>query len=247
MNRIHLLYVLLLITSLIRLSPGCVSSHENAESKEETKTPVTITSISIEPMSESLEFNAVSGFLRKHVVKSSVTGVIKNIDINLGDAVDIAERMFSIQTKEASVLDNTNSSDSVISFKGEINIKATKDGVITSIAHQKGDYVVEGDELATVSEQNSLVFLLEVPFELRQYVKLNGHCEIRLADHKILNGIVDRKLPVMDMQSQTEQFVVLPNTTEKLPENLIAKIDILKNSIRQTIVLPKQAILADET
>lgn len=238
---------MIVITGIIFIIQSCGHSIEKSDNIKETITPVTVTGISTEPMTETIVLNAVSGFLRKNIIKASVTGIIESININPGDEVEKDQVLFSLLTKEAAAFEKHISADTVLNFKGEVKIKSAKSGVISSINHQKGDYVQEGEELAQVSEQNSLVFILEVPFELRKYIKLQGTCKIQISDDQSYPGTIIRKLPAMDEQSQTENYIVIPTTSVLLPEKLIVKIFIIKNSAKQTQVLPKQAILANES
>jgi len=237
---------LLSIYSILWTFTGCGSQNHEKEGSAEPKTPVTITSISIEPILETIELNATSGFLKKNIVKSPTTGLVENIEINPGDYVEKGQLLFTIKTKEASALEKSQISDSSLYFRGLIKIKAPKTGIITSVAHQKGDYIQEGDELSVIAEQSSLVFLLEVPFELDQFIIKNANCKILLPGNKLLQGKVLSKLPAMDVLVQTERFIIKPSATEHLPENLIAKISIVKTSKTKACVLPKSAILANE-
>jgi hypothetical protein len=164
----------------------------------------------------------------------------------LGDFVEQGQLLYTIKTKEASALEKSQVSDSSLYFRGLIKIKASKTGIISGITHQKGDYIQEGDELSVIADPNSLVFILEVPFELDQYVIKNSYCTILLPGDKQLRGTVHSKLPAMDISAQTESFIIKPVAAEKLPENLIAKISILKMSKKTAFVLPKLAVLSDE-
>jgi len=155
--------------------------------------------------------------------------------------------LFTLKTREAVALEKSSAIDTSLNFKGLIKIKATRDGIISSISHHKGDYVQEGEELAVIAEQSSLIFMLEVPFELHQYIKTGESCSIILADNKQIKGIINSSLPIMDIQSQTENYIVNPFTSERLPENLIAKVKIVKSSKPAAIVLPKEAVLTNET
>ena len=137
--------------------------------------------------------------------------------------------------------------DTSLSFKGIINITSHKEGVINSISYQKGDFVQEGDEMAVVSEQESLVFILDVPFEFNQYIEKNRNCSIILPDNTQIKGTITGKLPEMDMQSQTIRYVVKPVKTDRLPANLIASIKLVKSANANALVLPKAAVLGDET
>ncbi|MDP4186692.1 MAG: HlyD family efflux transporter periplasmic adaptor subunit [Bacteroidota bacterium] len=244
---------LLIITLLCFFVSGCKQKpssdpDDEAGKNMDAKTPVTVAHISFEPMAETLNLNAVSAFLQKNTVRSTVAGVIENVSIRPGEMVRKGELLFTIQTKEASALSHLRTySDSSFRFKGLIRIRASRSGIVSSVKYQHGDYVQEGDELAIISDQKSLVFILELPFELRPYVRKGGSCSIFLADHSILKGTVSSNLPVMDIQSQTEQTIIKPTGGKNLPENLIARIEIVKSLKPRTAVLPKSAILSDET
>ncbi len=217
-------------------------------SSDEAKTPVTLTSIKIEQIAESVELAAVSGFQKKVLIKANVTGYIENENVNIGDEVSIDQLLFTIKTKEASAIGNANiTQDTSLHFSGVLNIKAQKSGIITTLDHLKGDYVLDGDQLGIISERSSLVFKMEVPFELRSYVKEDHECDIILPDNQIIKGKILRALPSVDAVSQTQSFVVKPSKELKLPENLIAKIRIIKSTKEKAVVLPKGALLADET
>ncbi len=218
------------------------------ESTPDAKTPVTLSKINIEPISESIELRAVSGFQKKVAIKASATGYIDNENVNIGDEVSINQLLFTIKTKEASAIGNINiTQDTSLHFSGVINIKAQKSGIITTLDHLKGDYVQDGDQLGIISERSSLVFIIEVPFELHSYIKVNNGCEIILPDNEIVQAKIVGALPTVDAVSQTQSFVVKPLKELKLPENLIAKIEIVKNTKEKAIVLPKMALLANES
>ena len=101
--------------------------------------------------------------------------------------------------------------------------------------------------MAVVSEENSLVFIMDVPFELDKYIEKNRNCRIILPDDRQINGTITRKLAEMDMQSQTMRYVISPSSSERLPGNLIANVSLVKSSNNNAMVLPKQAILGNET
>jgi Membrane-fusion protein len=237
----------LLILSLT-LTTGCGSSvTTDSEERADAKTPVTITHISMEPMAETIDLNAVSSFLKKSSIKSTATGIIESVEVNLGENVKKGDLLFSIKTKEAVALEKASTKDTSFNFKGLIRIKSGKDGVVSSITHHKGDYVQEADELAVLAEQSSLVFLLEVPYELHKFVRTGETCDIVFADKQQMKGTLSSGLPIMDIQSQTENYIVKPVSNGNLPENLIVKVQLIKNSKPNATVLPKAAVLANET
>jgi len=245
-NRISLLPLFWLsLASCFFIS--CGSNEETTEEKIATITPVTITSISLQPMTETLELNAVSSFLKKNIVKSTAIGVVENIEINIGDHVEKGQVLFTLKTKEAIAISEMSTADTSLRFKGTVQIKASKTGVITSITHQRGDYVQDGDELAIIADRSSLVFLLEAPYELHSYLAKSKSVDIQLSDTRVIKGTISSNLAQMNITSQTENFILRPETTEQLPENLIARIKLIKSTKAKATVLPKQAILANET
>ena len=134
-----------------------------------------------------------------------------------------------------------------LNFKGIVSVKAAIAGLISSIEHPKGDFVTEGDELCQVAVPESVVFILDVPFESAGSIKLNTPCEITLPNNQVINGIIKSRLPSMASSSQTQRFIVRLSEPEGLPENLVSKIKILKESVKNAVSLPKTSILTDET
>ncbi|MFL5763523.1 MAG: efflux RND transporter periplasmic adaptor subunit [Bacteroidia bacterium] len=237
------------LAALLLLGSAC-SCHTPAEEEGETteaRTPVTITNVSIEPIAESVELRATSQFQKKVAVKSNTNGYIDEVTVNIGDNVNLDQLLFTIRTKEATALLGQNVPDSMLHFSGLLKIKAQKNGIITTLEHQKGDYVQDGDELGIISERNSLVFILEVPFEMHSIVKLNDDCEIILPDGQSIKGLISGVLPSVDAVAQTQSYVVKPLGSMPLPENLIAKVHIVKRVKSDATVISKQALLADET
>ncbi len=210
------------------------------------RTPVSVTRVVRKSISETLEFPAVSFYIRKNIIRSPVTGTIETVSASLGDFVRKDQLLFIIKTREASAIKGNNLSDTSLVFKGLIKILSPGDGALVSISHQNTDYIQEGDELAVLADQGSLVFKLEVPFEFRRYIELNGMCYLRLPDSIMIKGYIEGQMPEMDTQSQTISYFVRPMTTEHLPQNLIAQAVLNKRSGENVQVLPRNALLSNE-
>jgi multidrug efflux pump subunit AcrA (membrane-fusion protein) len=71
--------------------------------------------------------------------------------------------------------------------------------------------------------------------------------ELLLPDGTKLNGVVGEVMPTVDSASQTQNIVIRVATGKMIPENLIAKVRILKTAKANTQSLPKPAVLTDET
>ena len=84
---------------------GC-NSNNNADTgvTPEVKTPVTVTSISYDPINEYIELNATSSFLQKSYVKANLNGYVKKVYIKVNDFTNSGQRLFVLKTKEAYLL-----------------------------------------------------------------------------------------------------------------------------------------------
>jgi biotin carboxyl carrier protein len=238
-----------LLASMIISSAACNRNAATSQDEEESIviTPVTIVPIAYKPITETIDLPAVTSFINKNIVRSSTTGTVISTSIAPGDNVKKDQLLYTIITREASAINNSLKGDSTLSFKGRINIIAPKEGVISTVSHQNGDFVQEGDELAVISEQNSLVFILDTPFEFVKYVEKSNSCKILLPDKQIINGYISYRLPEMDPQSQTVRFVIRPVFNGPLPANLNAVVSIVTSSRPKAAVLPKSAVLGNET
>jgi hypothetical protein len=235
--------ILILIPSFLLLIK-CGGSQKNDEKEVQATVPVTVENIHLADVKDYLELNATSAFLVKSVVKSPTSGYVEEIKIMQGDKVSKNQIIFKVRTKESTAL----RSDSLnpYSFSGIIIIRANMDGIILTVDHPKGDYVQEGDELAVIAVPSSFVFFLDVPYESVSFIKPSSSCDIELPDGTNLTGQVVSHMPSMTPGSQTQRFIVHPLGKQNLPENLIAKIRIIKRVIPNAVLLSKSCILADE-
>ncbi len=235
------------LTSLLISACGTKPAPGSDEAAE-TCTPVTITGISHNELTETVELNAVSSFLLKTNVKMNTNGYLQRSNVRLGDFVNKGDELFTLKTKEAMSLDNTvNQLDSSFHFKGIISIKAPGSGYITSLDHQAGDYVQDGEQVAAISDAQSFVFLLNLPYELTPFLPLNSTLQLKLPDGTVLNGRIDKALPLADAASQTQNYAIRVNAIKMIPENLIAKVSLVKKTKANVTSLPKEAVLTNET
>jgi multidrug efflux pump subunit AcrA (membrane-fusion protein) len=220
---------------------------DSADSKD-AGTPVTVTTVSNAPFNDSIELNAVSAFLQKSYVKANANGYLQSADVYPGKYVGVGQPLFTLKTKEAQSIGNSiGQLDTSLRFTGVNTIKANQHGFITQLNHQSGDYVQDGEQLAVISDRNSFVFLLNLPYELRPAV-LNKHtATLLLPDGTRLNGTIGELMPTVDSASQTQNVVIRISTSASIPENLIAKVRILRTARPKAQSLPKSALLTDET
>ena len=234
---------------LLLLFASCKSKDATtAEDVVAPSTPVTVTGISNEPMQEYIELNATSSFLQKWIVRANATGYLQSANVQLNKYVSSGQTLYTVKTKEAQSIGNSiNVLDSTFKFSGVNSIKANGSGFISQINHQNGDYVQDGDQLAVITDTKSFVFLLDMPYELRPYVMNKKSLELVLPDGEKLMGAVSGNMPTMDATSQTQSIILKVNASHPLPENLIAKVRLIKSFKGSANSLPKGTVLTDET
>nr|WP_121273780.1 HlyD family efflux transporter periplasmic adaptor subunit [Pedobacter schmidteae] len=235
------------------LCPALFSACQNGSSPAEEKqmipvTPVVVSHISMGPIAEHLELNAVSAYLQKSYVKANMNGYVQEVHVQLGKQVAANEILFSLITKEAKAIGNAvNQLDPAFRFSGKSNIRAGEVGFITGISHQKGDYVQDGEALAVVINKSSFVFLLDVPYEQRALIADHKNLELILPDGEKLQGTINGTLPVIDSASQAQRVIIRVNVAKALPEGLIARANLVKVAKTNACTLPKSAVLTNET
>jgi multidrug efflux pump subunit AcrA (membrane-fusion protein) len=214
----------------------------------DARTPVTITHVSRGTLTDYVDLNAVSSFLRKSFVKATANGFLQTVSAAPGQFVQSGQPLFTLKTKEAQSIGNAiGQLDSTLRFSGLISIHATDPGFVTQLNHQAGDYVQDGEPLATISDVNSFVFLLDLPYEYRNLVLGHRSVELDLPDGEKLEGAIASLMPTVDATSQTQSVVIRVHPPHSIPENLIAKVHIVKSQRQNEQSLPKLALLTNET
>jgi len=159
-------------------------------------TPVTVTTVSNSPLNDSIELNAVSAFLQKSYVKANANGYLQSNNAYPGQYVEAGQTLFTLKTKEAQSIGNAiRQLDSTLQFSGVNTIRAGQHGYITQLDHQSGDYVQDGEQLAVISDRNSFVFLLNLPYELRPAVLGKKTVSLILPDGVRLAGTIGAVMP----------------------------------------------------
>jgi multidrug efflux pump subunit AcrA (membrane-fusion protein) len=232
---------------------SCNNKIQQAEEKGEENlataavVPVTVVSVSHDPIVEYVELNATSSYLLKYYAKSNITGYIQTVYVKPGVYIRRGQPLFLLKTKESRSLDSTVSKLSAdFKFSGENTIKSTDNGYVVLLNHQEGDYVQEGEQLATISDENSLVFLLAVPYEWKRFAKNGSSVKLELPDGTSITGTVTDGLSTIDANTQIENKVVRIAPQMHIPENLVATVKLEKNRKNHVQTLPKAAVLTND-
>lgn len=221
---------------------------DNPLDAQEQQTPVEITLPERHDMISYVDLNASATYLEKSYIKASINGYLREMKVKMGDVVNSGQVLFSLVTKEAQAIGNSiNQLDPAFKFSGTSNIRAAQAGFITMLNHQKGDYVPEGEVLAVLSNKNSLVFLLDVPYAMRQSLINKAAVALTLPDGEQLTGTIGAPLASVDSVAQTQRFIIHVAPGHAIPENLVAVAKIVNLLHTSVLTLPKAALLSNET
>ncbi len=237
-----------LLLSLFGLVLNSCKNKEEIETPIDVSIPVTLTSIDASGISSYFDLNATATYIVKNNIKANATGYLNSVNVTSNDYVTTGKVLFTLKTREAKVLGNTiNKIDPSLHFGNAITVKATSNGYINAVNVQQGDYVQDGDVLATINDSNSFAILLSLPYEFKKYVTVGSQLEAILPDETHIKTTVYKFMPNVDATSQTQNVILKINGKYDIPENLIVKVRIPKKSDPNAIVLPKAAVLSNDT
>ncbi len=236
--------LILIGISLITIS--CKKNGDEEGVENQSIVPVKIVSPSVANLTETIDINATTVFLRKETVRSTFPGFVAKTYKEIGDYVHPGDIIMQIKTKESDAL-NGEIQTGTKSFSGLINVVAKSNGVINQIDHYTGDYVQEGESLVLIANPKSLMIQMSVPYQYCSKILVGSKCSFKIPDGHMLGGTVAKRIPSVDPSAQTETYLISVEENLNLPENLnlIAKLPI--NSSSGAFTLPRNAVFCNET
>ena len=243
----HFNYVLLFNCLLLF---SCKTAPKELEEKEilNPKSIVQVVNVRQGSVDDELILSATTVYLKRNVVTATIPAFITNVRIKLGDAVNKGDVLYELESKERRALgNNVSKMDTSLTNFGILKVKASATGIISTLDKQQpGDYVLEGTQLCTIAESSDLAFQVNVPYEFSSFTKPGKSCIIQLPDTSSHKAEFTKVLTAMNALAQTQTVLAKCSENLFLPENMIVKVTILKESNTNKQVLPKSCILSDE-
>jgi multidrug efflux pump subunit AcrA (membrane-fusion protein) len=246
MNQIKKVLIKLLLTIFVVTLYSCGTKTEDTR-VETVGTPVQITRPKKTNLTEYITLNANTFFLKKEIVRATFQGFIEKIYNNLGDKISTGDLLLEIKTKESSADKNLELPIGDRTFSGIIKVYAKSDGVLTELNYNTGDFVSDGEQIAVISNPSSLRISLNVPYQYTSRINLNTTCDVYLPNGKSIKASIQKIIPKVDPAAQTQTYILNMNHAESLPENLNVNARIPLRTIKDAIVLPKTAVMSNET
>lgn len=235
------------LSTMVLLAACSGTPKDDTSEAEVQATPlVTIGKPVMRSFSNSITFNATTQYQQKAVIRAGITGYIHHRRWKTGDVVKAGQIFCTITSKEQQALKNIDQKGILEKFRAPIPVRVGSSGIITSVTYQNGDYVSEGDVLANLVQQSSLILLVNVPVEYLSKVHAGTSCTVLLPDGKQLNTRLQSGLPTADPAVQTQSFIV-PLASSNLPEGANLKVIVPLSNTQQGLAVPASAVQTDET
>jgi len=175
-----------------------------------------------------------------------ISGYVISVNSKLGDWVKKGSLLFKIQTKESKALQNSKIATS--DDFGIIPVYASASGFINALNISDADvYISEGNAMATIVKDKNLAIQANVPFQYNKLLNSAKTVEIVLPNKEVKMATFYKTMPVVDPVSQTQQVFFKLSDYMVLPENLNVLINFSKQEKGITTILPKGAVLTNET
>jgi multidrug efflux pump subunit AcrA (membrane-fusion protein) len=229
------------------LALACAKDQPGTHGTPGGGTPVQVEHPRIRDLSEFIDLNANTIFLRKEVIRATFQGFIVTIYKNIGDDVRNGDEVLAIKTKEMAADDSIRIDLGSEPFRGLVRMYARSDGVLTTLDYHNGDFVSEGEEIAVISNPSSLRFELNVPYAYVSRIDPASSCEIFLPGGRTLPATIQKIIPSVDAASQTQTFLLRSEHSVSLPENLNVTARLRLKTARGAVVVPRGAVLSNET
>ena len=225
---------------------SCKQKVANETTQKAPLPEVSITQPFIGNIKETEAINGQVVFLNKTSIVAPISGYVTLVRTKLNDKIRKNQLLYQIQTKESKALQKANISPNK-NF-GIINVYASATGYVSNQnIPDAGVFVNEGNPLLTIVKNTDLAIQVNAPFTLSKLIKNQKNIEVTLPNKEIKTAYFYKATPTVDAISQTQNILFKLKKYSALPENLnvLIKIPVLEKT--NSILVSKNAVLANET
>lgn len=235
------------VSSVLLLAACSGAPATDAADADVKATPVVTVGLPVtHSFNNSVTFTGTTQFQQKAVIRAGLAGYVHHRGWKMGDQVKVGMVYCTITSKEQQALKGLDHNGILKQFNQPIPVVAGTSGILTAVNYQNGDFVSEGDILATLTQQSSLVLLVNVPVEYLGKVKAGSPVTILLPDGTKMNTHLQAGLPTADPTVQTQSFIV-PIASTNLPEGANLKVLVPLSNPESGMAVPLSAVQTDET
>ncbi len=191
------------------------------------------------------EFQGVTQFTQHLQIRAKSTGIILKSIVWAGKKIQANQPLFIVKSREATILNSSAPNDKIL-YQMADTVLSFSPGIIDRVLVQQGDFVQEGDLLATSVSEESMRIVVSVPLEENTSVIQNKLFTIVLPDGRYVKGTIGASLPIANNVDQTNQFLVYPESGQGLSENIHVRVKVKKLDIKNGIFVPKSSVYSNE-
>ena len=228
---------------------GCSTkqkSDNNGSDAPGTVAQVQVTQVSYRTLADTLNVNGQVMEGQQFTVRAPVTGYVAKLYVRPGEQVRAGRPLFSIRTREQTVLAQDSSGNSLPQPSAVI-VRAPVDGQIATVSTGDGIYVAEGSNMATLNSKNNLYLEAYIPAQWSNKVQPGDSALVEWADGRKKWAKVGSRLAQADSQSQSVLFMINNIPSDRLLPGERLAVWIPVNKMIDAQVLPKDAVLTDES
>ncbi|MGA2667623.1 MAG: HlyD family efflux transporter periplasmic adaptor subunit [Ignavibacteria bacterium] len=239
-----------LITSTIIILTGCSKEKEQVDTQITPKAIVTLTSVRKESVNDTIFLTAISQYYRKTIIQASLSGYVTKVNVTTGGYITKGDLAFEMISKEYQALNSSKEKLDTMKIRnllGKTELYAPVSGQVMDLNAQEGMYMQEGAALCSIVNVSDLYFNLFVPVEYGAYFSKGKSCMIILPSGQRISGTISNLLSKAESNSQSETYLLKPGENLIIPEGINVKVYALGQQRNNTQLLPKGAVLANET
>ncbi len=233
------------LTSLVLGLNSCTHSSAGNDPVTIVQSDVMVTQPIVKDVTIYKEFQGITLFTRHLQIRAQSTGIISKCFILTGEKIQTGQPLFILKSREATILNSSSRDDKILSQMAD-TVLSFSSGIIDQVRVQQGDFVQEGDILATSVSEESMRIVVSVPLEENTSVIQNKRCLIILPDGRCINGTSGAFLPIANNNDQTIRFLVYPGSGQGLSENIHVRVKVKNQDIKNGIFVPKSSVYSNE-
>lgn len=220
----------------------------------EYRVPVRVAVVHQGPIQEEITIYGKLTAKQETLLSSQFSGRILELYLSEGDRVTKGQTVTTIQSPKAEALQQISSKNQPIAQKLgtellPIFIRAPFTGIVTEKFHYSGDVVSVSEPILKIQDDSIFYLWGQLPAVYLPDVQIGQKIKITFPDlhGKHFQGNIEAINSAVDSQTQMAQIrASLPNPHHFLKSDLFAKIDITVKSLKNALLIPRNAVLVRE-
>jgi len=241
----NLIFRIFIFSAISMIVFACAPRQAGQEEEVSVKTDVKISSPRFGTTARFVSYQAVTRYMQSNDIRSQVTGIIKGVNCTIAGNIVTNQTLFIVQPQEAAALQKSKFSNQILTSYSD-TVYSHISGQISKLNVQIGDFVQAGDILASCIRANSMRIIAYIPVEQVVNLEKAKNCTIILPDGKTIPGKVSGKLTSSETQDQTQAYIIEPQKTISLAENINLTVQFTAEQLQDALFVPESAVLGNE-